>query len=198
MIKGNFTYYSDLYIKLRHAYAEDQNEFRAIYFNSLLDLDAPFHLVLSACLPNDPQDADKIRSLAREIDRYFSLLQLQSAYDSNDFADSLFQISEAIRGRAVDTYRPAFNAQLKAMIAARRNVQDAEPLSYAAFKQTGSNLNTRFKRYFFARIDDFLAENMNMNPKHPMYELVTRTGAKSGFHVAQPVVLAREVRAVAK
>ncbi len=182
-LKGDFTYYSNLYIKLRHAYAEDQNEFRSIYFNSLLDLDAPFHLVLSACVPNDPQDNDKIRSLAREIDRYFSLLQLQSAYDSNDFADSLFQISEAIRGRALDTYRPAFDAQLKAMIAARRNVQDAEPLSYAAFKQTGSNLNTRFKRYFFARIDDFLAENMNMNPKHPMYELVTKTGAKSGFHV---------------
>jgi hypothetical protein len=31
------------------------------------------------------------------------------------------------------------------MIAARRNMQDAEALSYAAFKQTGINLNTRFK-----------------------------------------------------
>jgi hypothetical protein len=182
-LKGGFTYYTNLYIKLRHAYTEDQADFRSIYFNALLDLDAPFHLVLSACVPNDSVDDEKIRSLAHEIDRYFSLLQLQSAYDSNEFADSLFRISEAIRGKAIESYRPAFDAQLKAMIAARRNVQDAEPLSYAAFKQTGINLNTRFKRYFFARIDDFLAENMNMNPKHPMSDLVTKTGAKSGFHV---------------
>ncbi len=69
------------------------------------------------------------------------------------------------------------------MFAARRNVQDAEPLSYAAFKQTGINLNTRFKRYFFARIDEFLAENVNLNPKHPIADLVTKTGAKTGFHV---------------
>ena len=45
------------------------------------------------------------------------------------------------------------------------------------------NLNTRFKRYFFARIDDFLAQNMNLNPKHPIDDLVTKTGAKTGFHV---------------
>jgi hypothetical protein len=69
------------------------------------------------------------------------------------------------------------------MIAARRNVQDAAPLSYPAFKQTGINLNTRFKRYFFARIDEFLAENLNLNPKHPITDLVTKTGAKTGFHV---------------
>ena len=52
-------------------------------------------------------------------------------------------------------------------------------LSYAAFKQTGINLNTRFKRYFFARIDEFLAENMNLNPKHPIADLVTKTGVRT-------------------
>jgi len=182
-LKGDFTYYSNLYIKLRRAYSKEQNDFRAVYFNALLDLDAPFLLVLSACVPNDPREDDNIRTLATEIDRYFSLLQLQSAYDSNEFADSLFRISEAIRGQALETYRLAFDTQLKAMIAARRNVQEADPLSYAAFRQTGINLNTRFKRYFYARIDGFLAENMNLNPKHPIDDLVTKTGAKTGFHV---------------
>ena len=84
--------------------------------------------------------------------------------------------SASIRGRSVDKFRAAFDSELKSMIAARRNVQDAEPLSYAA-------LNTRFKRYFFARVDEFLAENMNMNPKHPIGDLVMKTGAKTGFHV---------------
>jgi uncharacterized protein with ParB-like and HNH nuclease domain len=182
-LKGEFTYYTDLYIKLRKAYIQDQKQFRAVYFNALLDLDAPLLLILSACELNAPLENEKIQILSREIDRYFSLLQLQSAYDSNEFADSLYRISEAIREQGVESYRPAFDAELKAMIASRRNVQDAEALSYAAFKQTGINLNTRFKRYFFARLDEFLAENMNLNPKHPIADLVTKTGSKTGFHV---------------
>lgn len=182
-LKRDFVYFTDLYAKIWRAYTNDQPEFRAVYYNALLDLDAPFHLVLSACMRDDPEEDRKIRTIAYEIDRYFSLLQLQSAYDSNEFADSLFRIADAIRGKTIDAFRPAFDEQLTAMIAARRNVQDAEPLSYAVFKQTGINLNTRFKRYFFARIDEFLAENMNLNPKHPIADLVTKTGAKTGFHV---------------
>ena len=84
--------------------------FRAVYYNALLDLDAPFLLTLSACVPNDPDEVEKIQIIANEVDRYFSLLQLQSAYDSNEFADSLFDISEAIRGQATDTFRMAFDA----------------------------------------------------------------------------------------
>lgn len=182
-LKGNFTYFTNLYVKLWHAYAGNQTAFRAVYYNALLDLDAPFHLVLSACVLNDPNEDAKIETIAQEIDRYFSLLQLQNAYDSNEFADSLFRISDVIRDKTADAYRAAFDAQLTAMIAARRNVQDAKPLSYAAFKQTGINLNTRFKRYFFARVDEFLAENMNLNPKHPIADLVTKIGAKTGFHI---------------
>jgi len=182
-LRGDFSYYTNLYVKLQRAYGQDQKVFRAMYYNNLLDLDAPFHLVLSACVPNDSREDEKIRIIASEIDRYFSLLQLQSAYDSNEFADSLFRISEAIRGKDVATFRPAFDGQLTAMIATRRNVLAADPLSYAVFKQTGINLNTRFKRYFFARVDEFLANTMNLNPKHSIADLVTKTGAKTGFHV---------------
>lgn len=191
-LKGHFTYYTDLYIKLRRAYAHDQEEFRSVYFNSLLDLDAPFLLVLSSCEQDDPLQDKKIQALSQEIDRYFCLLQIQSAYDSNEFADSLYRISEAIRNNGVDSYRPAFDSQLKAMIAARRNMQDAEPLSYAAFRQTGINLNTRFKRYLFARVDEFLAQETNMNPRHPIADLVTKTGSKNGFHVEHILALNEE------
>ena len=182
-LTGDFTYYTDLYVKLWHAYTGDQKMFRAVYFNALLDLDAPFLLVPSVCLPNDPYEDEKIEAIGYEIDRYFSLLQLQSAYDSNEFADSLYRISETIRGRSTDAFRPAFDAELTAMIAARRNVEYAEPLSYAPFRQTGINLNPRFKRYFFGRVDEFLAENMNLNPRHPLADLVKKTGAKTGFHI---------------
>jgi hypothetical protein len=182
-LKGDFSYYTDLYVKLQEAYRSESKEFPAVYYNAMLDLDAPFLLVLSACVPNDPDESAKVRMIAAEIDRYFSLLQLQSAYDSNEYADSLFRISELIRGKNLEAFRPAFDSQLTATIAARRNVQTAEPLSYAAFKQTGSNLNTRFKRYFFARVDEFLASKLKLNPKHSIADLVTKTGAKTGFHV---------------
>jgi hypothetical protein len=152
--------------------------------------------VLSACVPKDPAEDEKIKTIGHEIDRFYSLLQLQSAYDSNEFADSLFRISEAIRDKEFAAFRPAFDAELTAMIAARRNVTEAEPLSYAAFKQTGINLNTRFKRYFFARIDEFLAENMNLNPKHPIADLVTKTGPKTGFHVEHILSLNDENKAL--
>lgn len=182
-LKDEFTYFGHLYVKLLGAYEKDNATFHHVYYNALLDLDAPFLLGMSACGLNDPDEDEKIRTVAQEIDRYFSLLQLQSAYDSNEFADSLFSISEAIRGKSVETFRPAFDVQLTSMIAARRNVVQAEPLSYAAFRQTGINLNTRFKRYFFARIDEFLADNLHLNPKHLISDLVTKTGAKTGFHV---------------
>lgn len=182
-LKGDFTYYTDLYSRLREAYKQDQAEFRAVFYNALLGIDAPFHLVLSACLPNDPDENEKIKTISHEIDRYYSLLQLQNAYDSNEFADSLFRISQKIRGEHPNTFRSAFDSELTAMIAARRNVDDAEPLSYAAFRQSGINLNIRFKRYFFARVDEFLAENMSMNPRHPIHPLVSNNGNVNGFHV---------------
>jgi len=182
-LKGPFDYYTRLYMKLLIGYFADEPRVKGLHYNRLLDLDAPFHLVVSACVLRDPDEQDKIQRVAMEIDRYFALLQLQGAYDSNEFADSLFRISDALRDRQADTFRQAFDAELTAQIAARRNVDTAEPLTYAAFRQTGSNLNLTFKRYFFGRIDQFLADNMNLRPKRALSDLVSKTGAKSGFHI---------------
>ncbi|MBX3419383.1 MAG: DUF262 domain-containing protein [Pirellulaceae bacterium] len=182
-LKDELTYFAKLYVTLLNAYTSSDTEFQHVYFNGLLDLDAPFLLTLSACDLHDPNESEKIQTISREIDRYIALLQLQNAYDSNEFADTLYTISLAIRNRPPEEYRKAFDDQLTATIAARRNVTEAEPFSYVAFKQTGINLNTRFKRFFFARIDLFLAENLNVNPKHEIGDLVTKTGAKTGFYV---------------
>ena len=132
---------------------------------------------------HDPQEEEKINVVSKEIDRYFSLLQLQSAYDSNEFADSLYAISQVIRESPPETYRSVFDFELSRAIAQWRNAPNADPLSYMSFKQTGINLNMRFKRYFFARIDEFLAENMNLNPKLSITDLVKKTGSVTGFHV---------------
>ena len=191
-LKGQFCYFSDLYEKLLSAYREPQPELQHLSYSRLLDIDAPFLLVLSACCENDPNEDEKIRSIGYEVDRYFALLQLQNAYDSNDFQDSLYEISKEIREEPVAKLRSVFDAQLRAAISARRNVDDVEPLSYASFRQIGINLNARFKRYFFARIDDFLAHEMNLSPKHLIRDLVMRTGAKTGFHVEHILSMNRD------
>ena len=183
-LKGDFSYYSDLYVRLRRAYAQDQTQLRAVLLQRSPRLGRPVPVgARNVRARTTPTKTRRSRRSHTRSDRLYSLLQLQSAYDSNEFADVLQRIADVIRGKDVAASDPAFDTELTAMIAARRNVQEAEPLSYAAFKQTGINLNTRFKRYFFARIDEYLAEQMNLNPKHPIADLVTKTGAKTGFHV---------------
>ena len=64
-LKGDFSYYTDLYIKLQEAYRSESKEFPAVYYNAMLDLDAPFLLVLSACVPDDPDENAKVRIYRR-------------------------------------------------------------------------------------------------------------------------------------
>ena len=182
-LKDEFQYFTGLYTRLWAAYKDMDPEFRDVYNCDMLTLNAPFLLVLSACKLNDPDETEKIQTLSKEIDRYYSLLQLQNVYDSNEFNDSLFRISAKIRERDVDSFRAVFDEELTTRLSERRNVSEPDPFSYSAFKQTGISLNLRFKRYFFARVDQFLAENMNLNEKHAIDALVTKTGAKTGFHV---------------
>ena len=183
-LKNEFTYFTNLYAKLLAAYDNLNTEFCEVYYNKLLYLDAPFLLVLSACNLNDSEEDEKIRSISYEVDRYYSLLQLQNVYDSNEFADSLYRISEKIRGKSSNHFRSAFDYELTKSIAERRNVSvNVDPFSYATFKNSGINLNIQFKRYFFARIDHFLAQNMNLNPKHSLADLVTKRGYQTSFHI---------------
>ncbi len=182
-LRDSLSYYGSLYKKLLDASETRTDGLECVYYSKLLDLDAPFFLILSACRLRDSDEDAKIRTIAREIDRYYTLLQLQNSYDSNSFNDSLYLISADIRERAPECYREIFDSQLREAIAKSRNLPDPIPLSYLAFKQTSANLNSRFIRYFFGRIEEFLAKNMNLCPRHAIRDLVTRTGAKTGFHV---------------
>jgi len=146
-------------------------------------MDSQFLLILSSCSLNDPEEEAKIRTVAAEIDRLFSLLQLQNAYDSNAFGERLYRISAEIRNRPVQDIRLAFDRHLIEELCRQRSTAITEPFQYTFFRNTGINLNTRFKRYFFARVERFLAKNTNMGMKHPIEELVLRTGHVNGFHI---------------
>jgi hypothetical protein len=182
-LDNNFKYFTALYLKLLAATKTEHPTYPHIFLNRLNEMDGQFLLILSSCRLNDPEEEAKIRTVAAEIDRLFSLLQLQNAYDSNAFTELLYRISAEIREQPATNIRPAFERHLSEELSRQRSTTVSEPFQYTFFRNTGINLNTRFKRYFFARIERFLAEHTNMNMKHSIDALVLKTGHVNGFHI---------------
>lgn len=185
-LQNEFTYYTNLYIKILFHYGNNdpKNGFEHVYYNSLTNRDIQHLLILSSCSLNDPQEEAKIKKVAYEVDRLFCLLQLQRSYDSNAFNITVYKISESIRDKDISEIRPAFDKQLFSLLSNARGVESvSSSLSYGFFKETGIELDKRFKRYFFARIEQFIADNTNMQMKHSLYNLVQNTGAVNGFHI---------------
>lgn len=183
-LKADFRYFTDLYQRLLTATTAQSSAFPAVYFNSLNELDSQFMLVLSACSVDDPEEIEKIRLVSAGLDRLFSLLQLQGAYDSNEFAARLFDISNDIRERPAADIPAAFDKHLLLEIEERRATPATQAFAWPLFSAMSiDRLNTRFTRYLFGRVELLLAEGMRLAPKHALKELVTSRGAKTGFHV---------------
>ncbi|MBF7682595.1 DUF262 domain-containing protein [Acinetobacter sp. B5B] len=190
----SFRYYSQLYVKILKRLRDDTVSFFA--FNSLNDLDGVLLLAMSVCDIDDVDEDNKVNSISKEVDRLFSLLQLQNIYESNAFQEMLFKISKKIRNMSQNSFRKEFDEAIKDTIDKRKQLQTPDVFSYALFKNTGDNLNTRFKRYFFARIEGFLAGKLKMGMKHSYVDLVLKTGSVNGFHVEH--ILSRNTESLSK
>lgn len=183
-LKGEFRYFTGLYQRLLTATMAETSAYPAVFFNSLNELDSQFMLVLSACVVDDPEETEKIRLVSAGLDRMFSLLQLQGAYDSNEFGSRLFDISNDIRGCPASDIPAAFDKHLLLEIQERRATPATQAFAWPLFSNMSiDRLNTRFTRYLFGRVELCLAEGMRLAPKHALKELVTSRGAKTGFHV---------------
>ncbi|HOV93217.1 MAG TPA: DUF262 domain-containing protein [Candidatus Kapabacteria bacterium] len=182
-LNNEFIYYSDLYYRLLNLQNFEVKKFQYVYYNGLTQMDSQFLLILSACKLNDEQEDEKIKLISQQVDRLFSLLQLQKSYDSNDFYEMVYLINSEIRKADLNKIKEVFDKYLIKTLSKNRGVQITEPLNYSIFKEVGIELNKRFTRYFFARIEKFIAVNTNMEMKHSMYDLVVNTGTKNGFHI---------------
>ncbi len=183
-LKEDFSYYTKLYVRLLYASQHENEQYPAVFFNSLNELDSQYLLILSACAVNDPDEVAKIRVVSEQLDRMFSLQQLQGAYDSNEFAVKLFEISADIRNKSVAEIPLVFEKHLLHEIARKRAIAVSASFSYNLFRgMTIDRLNTRFTRFFFGRVERFLAEGMKLKMKHSLHSLVTLRGAKTGFHI---------------
>lgn len=182
-LQNQYIYYSDLYSKIYDYYNKPHDNFLHIYYNRLNDMDMQFLLILSTCTLNDSEEAEKLRAISYNLDRLFCLLQIQRSYDSNEFNAALYQISSNIRDASVASIRPIFDKCLKKLLSEARGINVNDVFSYSLFKDTGIELNKRFIRYFFARVENFIASNTNINMKHSLYDLVANTGTVNGFHI---------------
>ena len=183
-LKGAFRYFTSLYERVWEASQSYSPSYPSVYFNSLNELDSQFMLIISACSVEDLDEEAKIKAVSAGLDRMFSVLQLQGAYDSNEFAARLFDVSTEIREKSADLIPAIFEKHIIEELIERRGVQVSEAFSYSLFRPMSiDRLNTRFTRHVFGRVEMLLAAGMKQKPKHELKDLVTLRGAVSGFHV---------------
>lgn len=183
-LKGAFTYYSNLYARIWQATTELSTDYPWVFYNGLNELDTQFFLILAACEQNDSEESEKIAVVSRQLDRFFTLLQLQNSYDSNQVNVELFLVANEIRDRPVEEIPAAFEKHLQIILEQRHSESINHAFQWGYFRYASIvPLNKRFIRYFFARVDEFLAAGTKVEVKHPIQDLVTKRGDKTGFHV---------------
>lgn len=177
-------YYSKLYDRIWKLSESEREGFEAVYYNRLNEMDSQFLLMLSACTVNDPEEDEKLKLIPYNIDRLFSLLRLQRSYDSNEFSDAIFEISVAIRDKNANEISGIFEKKMIDLLAKRRGTEVENAFEFGQFRNTSiTDIPARFTRYFFARVDRFIARGTNTGEKHPFGDLVTKTGTVNGFHI---------------
>jgi uncharacterized protein with ParB-like and HNH nuclease domain len=181
-ITQDLDYYASLYLKIRNG-SNNPAKYPYLYFNSLNDQDRQYLLILSACQTNDPDEAEKIDLISRLFDRYFSLLQLTGSYDSNRFTKSLTELNKNMRNKSLDEISTIMTQHLLADISDAKETEVSTPFVWGYFSTAGTSLNYRFTKYFFARIDHFIAENSTEETAQSYYNLVSKIGPKNGYHI---------------
>jgi len=179
-IENNLVYYSELYSKIK----KNESLFLS-YNNAINELSGQYQNIIAACAIDDFQEQSKIETISKEIDRFYMLLQLNGVYDSNDFAELQYNLNQKLPNKVSENYRNIFDSLLKSSIQEARNISDISSLlEYDKFLlRDYTNMKLRLLRYFFARIERYICENMGIKMATDVNEISTRTGWKTGYHI---------------
>ena len=183
-LRQDFPYYSNLYATMmKDASAPDSACYPNLAYNHLNEQDRQYLLVFSACLPNDPLTHEKVKAVTYMYDRMFTSLNLMGAYDSRRLTDSIVQIARDIRDKSSKEIVEAFDNTLKHDLSDAKGSEVGEAFEWSYFRNAGNHsLGKRFLRYFFARIEHFIAVNSG-KPIDSWYNLVRSGGYVYGYHV---------------
>lgn len=182
-VNNELPYFGDIYKKLNQDYVDYQTPAVA-WFNAINDQDTQYYLVLSAINYNDTKKDEKYELVIREFDRLYTLSNLTGSYKSNVFGADIIELGQTIRGKSCADIKTAFDSVLIKIIAKAHNRSDIiNPFKYELFTNMGySNLGGRFLRYFFSRIDHFIAEEANLNTG-TYYSHISQAKGKDVYHI---------------
>ena len=170
-LDNEFTYYTDVYLKILNA-SPDAHPF--INYNKWINLNSYYKLILSGLELRDEKEEEKIKTVAYEFDRLRSLLFLQGAYKTHQFNDAEYEISEEIRDKSLDTYQGVFDKYLLKLLTKSKGYPVSSPFQYEFFKDVGlGSCGIDFTRYFLARIEKFLSDEMQEGQRADVGHLLT-------------------------
>ena len=179
-IDNELTYYSALYAKIR----SNKDEYLK-YDNEINDLSMQYQNILAACAINDPREDEKIQVLAKEMDRFWMLLNLNGVYDSNEFQDKCYRISQQLKDAELESYRTIYDSMLTDTIRQKRGVEgEVALLDYNSFaKKNYTNMNTRLLRYFLARVEQYISKETSIDMQSSVMDISKKTGKITGYHI---------------
>ena len=179
-IDNELTYYSSLYAKIR----SNKDEYLK-YDNEINDLSMQYQNILAACAINDSKEDEKIQVLAKEMDRFWMLLNLNGVYDSNEFQDKCYRISQQLKDAELETYRTIYDNMLTDTIRQKRGIEgDVALLDYNSFaKKNYTNMNTRLLRYFLARVEQYMSKETSIDMQSSVMDISKKTGKITGYHI---------------
>lgn len=179
-IDNELTYYAALYAKIR----SNKDEYLK-YDNEINDLSMQYQNIMAACTINDPREDEKIQVLAAEMDRFWMLLNLNGVYDSNEFQDKCYRISQQLKGVELESYRSIYDNMLTDTIRLKRGIEgEVSLLDYNSFtKKNYTNMNTRMLRYFLARIEQYISNETSIDMQNSVSDISKKTGKITGYHI---------------
>lgn len=179
-IENDLTYYSKLYSRIR------KNDYEYLsYNNDINDLSGQYQNIIAACSIDDTREDLKIETIAKEIDRLYMLLNLNGVYDSNNYQEISYQLNSELQGIEIEEYESAFSRIIEQRIKDARGLSVISSLlDYDRFKTRGyDNIKRRPLRYFFARVEKYLCDNMEKDMENSVHYISTKTGHKTGYHI---------------
>lgn len=182
-VENTLPFYSDLYLHIWNAYDDiEQNLYT--WLNAINEQDYQFYLTFAAVDVNDPDAKAKYKLVVREFERLYALLNLNASYKSNEFAAAVIELGRNIRNQPLNKIKDVFDSALLKMLNKAQNRTDiTEPFKYELFANTEyRQLGKRFLRYFFARIDHFIAEEAQLNTGS-YYSLISQAKGKDVYHI---------------
>ena len=179
-IDNELTYYAALYAKIR----SNKDEYLK-YDNEINDLSMQYQNIIAACTINDPREDEKIQVLAAEMDRFWMLLNLNGVYDSNEFQDKCYRISQQLKDAELESYRSIYDNMLTDTIRQKRGIEgEVSLLDYNSFtKKNYTNMNTRMLRYFLARIEQYISNEASIDMQNSVSDISKKTGKITGYHI---------------